>query len=57
MNIVKLVDKYPKMMTSSVTLKLFKTKKILNKPELFSQVYFQIFLDTLKLDKLSAYTL
>ena len=57
MNIVKLVDKYPKMMTSSVTLKLFKTRKILNKPELFSRVYFQIFLDTLKLQKLSAYTL
>ena len=36
MNIVKLVDKYPKMMTASVTLKLFKTRKILNKPELFS---------------------
>ena len=57
MNIVKLVDKYPKMMTSSVTLKLFKTRKILNKSELFSRVYFQIFLDTLKLHKLSAYTL
>ena len=53
MNIVKLVDKYPKMMTSSVTLNFlkkvitrilkaftWKTRKILNKPELFSRVYF-----------------
>ena len=53
MNIVKLVDKYPKTMTSSVTLNFlkkvitrilkaftWKTRKILNKPELFSRVYF-----------------
>ena len=51
-NIVKLVDKYPKIMTSSRTLNIKmllqgylrtfarKTKKILNKPELFSRVYF-----------------
>ena len=53
MNIVKLVHKYPKTMTSSVTLNFlkkvitrilkaftWKTRKILNKPELFSRVYF-----------------
>ena len=53
MNIVKLVDRYPKTMTSSVTLNFlkkvitrilkaftWKTRKILNKPELFSRVYF-----------------
>ena len=32
------------------------TREILNKPELFSRVYFQLSLDTLKLDKWSAYT-
>ena len=53
MNIVKLVDKYPKTMKSSVTLNFlkkvitrilkaftWKTRKILKKPELFSRVYF-----------------
>ena len=51
-NIIKQVEKYPKMMASSITLNFLKvitrilrtfarkTKKTLNKPELLSRVYF-----------------